>query len=120
MHKLPQVHILCLIVFLLQVAVSPVVARSEPELLAEFGGGSGSGGSAPSYTDITHLSFGLLYNDSDSCVGCELLIPVGETGEFTFDASTSPGWADVAARMVNGIDEIISSIISYILAPKQP
>jgi len=101
---------LSLTVILLWVAMGPSVANSEPELLAEFHTDFGCGGGDPSYTLITHLSFGLSYNDSDSCIGCELLIPAGETGEFTFDATTSPGWADVVARMVNGINEEISSL----------
>ena len=86
--------------YLVYAAMPILLAMAVPSeaasvLLAEFKGWPGgmSTNQVP-YYDITAVSFGLGYSPDSSlstiCVGCELPIPIGQTGAYTFDASTSP------------------------------
>jgi hypothetical protein len=103
--------------------IFPGQAKAAPVLLAQFSSNSGGSSSRGTVGDIRFVTFGLIYdippdfqsfpNGSEVCVGCQLAIPIASVsgfGSFDFDATNSPEFTTLVARLTNGTDEILWSL----------
>jgi hypothetical protein len=95
-----------------------MLGQSEAALLTEFQGGGGGGGGSRPPEDVASVSFGLFFGTlppladfpfpAAICLGCSLVLSVGQTGTFDFPASEFPELID---RLTDGVDDHLQSTV---------
>lgn len=115
--------VVVLLVFAFSLVEGKSVRAATPVLLAEIdSGGETSFGYEPTIQEINAMVFVLGYGlqptlipdqfkwvlNSDVLIGNDVVLHPGQGGIFVFNASNTPGFNELTARLTNGIDEELS------------